>query len=84
MKKYKVKIEPDALSDIINIMKWYDEQQAGLGRRFKESSIKLINELKNDAQIYTIRYKEIRCAPVNKFPYLVHFTLILKTTLLKY
>lgn len=40
MKEYKVKIEPDALCDIIGIMKWYDEQQAGLGRKFKETSIK--------------------------------------------
>ncbi len=73
MKEYKVKIEPDALCDIISIMKWYDEQQAGLGRKFKETSIKQINRLKNDAQIYTIRYKEIRCVPVKRFPYLVHF-----------
>ena len=73
MKNYKVKIEPDALTDIIGIIKWYDEQQAGLGSKFRQSVVKQINGLRNDAQTYTIRYNEIRCMPIKKFPYLVHF-----------
>ena len=37
MKKYKVKIEPEALSDIQEITDWYNEQ-ANLGKRFQNTT----------------------------------------------
>lgn len=73
MKKYKVKIEPEALADIQEITDWYNEKQAGLGGRFLKTTIKQINSLNKDPQIYAIRYKEIRCILVKKFPYMAHF-----------
>jgi plasmid stabilization system protein ParE len=73
MKKYKVKIEPEALADIQEITDWYNEAQAGLGKRFLNTAIKQINSLNKDPQIYAIRYKEIRCVVVKKFPYMAHF-----------
>jgi plasmid stabilization system protein ParE len=73
MKKYKVKIEPEALADIQEITDWYNEVQAGLGKRFQNAVIKQITLLNKDPQIYAIRYKEIRCAVIKKFPYMTHF-----------
>ncbi len=73
MKKYKIKIEPVALADIQEITDWYNEQQAGVGKNFQASVIKHINSLSNIPQGYPIRYKEIRCAPIHKFPYMIHF-----------
>lgn len=73
MKKYKVKIEPEALADIQEITDWYNEAQAGLGKRFQSTAIKQINYLKKDPQIYAIRYNEIRCVVIKKFPYMAHF-----------
>jgi len=73
MKKYIVKIEAEALADIQNITDWYNEAQAGLGKRFQKTVINQINSLENNPQIYAIRYKEIRCMIVEKFPYMVHF-----------
>ncbi len=73
MKKYKVKIEPEALADIQEITDWYNEKQAGLGERFQKMVIRQVNSLCKDPQIYSIRYKEIRCILVNKFPYMAHF-----------
>ncbi|MCF6170294.1 MAG: hypothetical protein L3J66_04870 [Bacteroidales bacterium] len=32
-----------------------------------------MNSLNKNPQIYTIRYKEIRCVLIKKFPYQVHF-----------
>jgi plasmid stabilization system protein ParE len=71
--KYKVKIEPDALADLQDIANWYNEAQPKLGKRFRDTAIKQINSLSKHPQIYTIRYKEIRCMLVKKFPYMVHF-----------
>ena len=73
MRKYKVKIEPEALADIQEITNWYNENQTGLGGRFQKTTIKQINSLNKDLQIYSIRYKEIRCILIKKFPYMGHF-----------
>jgi plasmid stabilization system protein ParE len=73
MKKYRVKIEHQALADIQEITYWYNEQQSGLGKRFQKTVIKHINSLSKDPQVYAIRYKEIRCVVINKFPYMAHF-----------
>lgn len=73
MKKYNIKIEPEALADIQEITDWYNEQQTGLGKRFQNSTVKLINSLNKNPQAHAIRYKEIRCVLVKKSPYMVHF-----------
>lgn len=73
MKKYKVKIVQEAVADIQEISDWYNDLQNGLGKRFHDITVKQINSLNKDPQIYAIRYNEIRCMLVNKFPYMVHF-----------
>jgi len=73
MKKYKIKIDPEALADIQEITDWYNEAQAGLGKRFQKTAIRHINSLNKEPQIYAIRYKEIRCVLIKKFPYMAHF-----------
>jgi len=40
MKKYKVKIVQEALTDIQEITNWYNDLQTGLGKRFHNISIK--------------------------------------------
>ena len=71
--KYNVKIEPEALADIQDITDWNNEQKSDLGRRFQKTAIKQIDSLNRDPHIYAIRYKQIRCVLVKKFPYMVHF-----------
>lgn len=73
MKRYNVKIEPEALADIQQITDWYNQQQPGLGRRFQKTIIKQVDNLNKNPHIHTVRYKQIRCALVKKFPYMVHF-----------
>jgi hypothetical protein len=55
MKKYRIKIDTEALTDIRDIAGWYDLQKAGLGKIFKDSVIKQINNLTENPQIFTIR-----------------------------
>jgi mRNA-degrading endonuclease RelE of RelBE toxin-antitoxin system len=70
---YNVKIEPQALADIQEVTDWYNQAKDGLGGRFQKTAIKQIDSLNKDPHIYAIRYKEIRCLLVKKFPYMVHF-----------
>ena len=61
------------MSDIHDIAEWYDTQKAGLSDRFKNAVIKQIDYLVENPQLFSIRYQEIRCMIVRKFPYMVHF-----------
>ena len=73
MEKFRVKIEPEALADIRDIVHWYNLAQKGLGERFRKTVIGQINSLGKNPKIYAVRYRQIRCAIVKKFPYMVHF-----------
>lgn len=73
MRKYQIKIDIQALTDIQDISLWYGIQNSGLGKRFKNTVVSQINKLSENPQLYAVRYKEIRCMLVNKFPYMVHF-----------
>lgn len=84
MKKYRIKIAPEALSDIREIKYWYDSQKIDLGKTFKDTVIKQINDLTENPQIFAIRYEEIRCMLVRKFPYTVHFISTKRFPLLKF
>lgn len=73
MKKYNIKIYAEALNDIREIAAWYERQNIHLGKRFKKTVIDQINDLAENPRIFVVRYKEIRCMLVRKFPYMVHF-----------
>jgi hypothetical protein len=73
MTKFRIKIDSDAILDIQEATDWYNEQLPGLGSRFQKQVKQQINSLKVGAENYSFRYKEVRCMPVKKFPFLVHF-----------
>jgi plasmid stabilization system protein ParE len=73
MKKYLIKIDVEALSDLREITAWYELQKVDLGKRFQNAVIEQINHLAENPQIFVIRYQKIRCMPVKKFPYMIHF-----------
>lgn len=74
MTKYKIKIEPEALKDIQEATDWYNKQLQGLGSRFQKQVIVQINSLKSNPSAYAVRYADVRCMIIKKFPFLVHFT----------
>jgi hypothetical protein len=55
MKKYRIKIAYEALSDIREIKYWYDLQKIGLGNTFKDTVIIQINDLAENPQIFAMR-----------------------------
>jgi toxin ParE1/3/4 len=72
--KYKIQIEPEAQQDIQDAVRWYNSQQKGLGRRFYDELKEFIAALKHNP-LYQIRYDNVRCLPIKKFPYTLHFTI---------
>jgi|SRR5690348_5734303 mRNA-degrading endonuclease RelE of RelBE toxin-antitoxin system len=75
MPNYVVKIDLDAFQDIQKATDWYNEQVPELGSRFQKQVKQQINSLKTNAQNYGIRYKNVRCMIIKKFPFLVHYTI---------
>ena len=73
MKPFKIKIDEEAVTDIQEATKWYNEQVPGLGLRFKKQVKKQINSLKTNPKSYGKRYSDVRCVLINKFPFLIHF-----------
>lgn len=71
---YKIKIDQEALNDLRKIVIWYNSQLQNLGMRFHKQVKTQINSLKTQPYIYTIRYKDIRCMLVKKFPFMIHYS----------
>ena len=71
---YSIIIDPRAILEIQDAINYYDEQQSGLGQRFETELNKHILKLEKNPY-FRIRYDNVRCLPVKKFPYLVHYTL---------
>jgi mRNA-degrading endonuclease RelE of RelBE toxin-antitoxin system len=75
MKPYKVTIGTAALFDIKDATDWYNKRLPGLGLRFQKAVRQQIDTLKTNADGYSIRYQDVHCMPVRKFPFLIHFTI---------
>lgn len=74
MPGYKVYIDPEALQDIQDATDWYNEQLKGLGSLFQKQVKAHINSLKKSPGAYAVRYEDVRCMLVRRFPFLVHYT----------
>lgn len=73
--EYKIEIAPQALSDIQQGTSWYNGQQPKLGSRYQNQVKVQINSLKHSPHKFRVRYGMVRCMPIKKFPFLVHFTI---------
>lgn len=69
---YKLVIKPEVYTDIQSGVDWYNSKQEGLGRRFFEAIEKEYVVLKK-APVFQVRYDDVHCLPVKKFPYMIHF-----------
>lgn len=72
---YSLKIDIDAFNDIKETSEWYEMQFKGLGLRYKTQAKKQINSLKKNPYLFAIKYNEVRCRKIEKFPFLIHYTI---------
>jgi len=71
---YRLEIRPDALTDIEQAARWYEERESGLGIKFAREILETIDSLSLSPH-YRIRHKRrnIRWKILSKFPYRVVF-----------
>ena len=74
MKKqiFRIVIHNDAINDIKETSAYYERKSNGLGKRFSDSVKRSINSLKLNP-FFQVRYLDIRCLPLEKFPFMIHF-----------
>jgi plasmid stabilization system protein ParE len=74
MTGYKVVLTLRARQDIQASIKWYNVKQKGLGKRFYQFVKQAISTL-HLIPFFQVRYSEVRCLKVKRFPYLVHYVI---------
>jgi len=70
---YKVIISPLAKQDIKDAAHWYNDKQAGLGKRFTNHIRLKLDSLKKNPYIAANRYDEVRTAVLDTFPFMAHY-----------
>jgi toxin ParE1/3/4 len=76
LKKFTINIEPEAFEDIQKAVDYYNGKQVGLGKRFYNTVDKHFNFLKKNYTAFAVRYDDIRCMNVDKFPYSIHYQIL--------
>ena len=71
---FVIRIEPEALQDIQLAIDWYDLQQRGLGEKFYNYLDSVLGSLAINPY-YQIRYSNIRCLPLQKYPFMIHYSI---------
>ena len=71
---FTVLIDPRAIQDIQEAIDYYDNQQIGLGKKFENELNKYLVVLEKNP-FFRIRYNHVRCLPMKKFPFMVHFSI---------
>lgn len=71
---YKAKLLPIAKLDIREAAFWYNEKLPGLGKRFTSEVREKTSFILKDPKASTTRYLNVRTAVLNKFPFMIHYT----------
>ena len=71
--RFKVEYNPDFFDDIVQAVDWYNEKNTGLGDKFFKNVKKQTAKLSSAALLFAVKYNDVRCMQIKKFPYLVHY-----------
>jgi len=73
-KSYAIKLAPSAIEDLKEAAEWYASRLSeGLAARFIKGVDTTLTQLADVPSRGSIRYENISCTLVNKFPYLIHY-----------
>ena len=61
-------------SSLQKVIDYYNDQQKGLGKRFAKEVFKSSKQLEKNPY-FQIRYDDIRCLPIHKFPFMIHYSI---------
>ena len=81
--KFSVEYNPEFFNDLVDAVDWYNDRKIGLGERFFNEVKKQTADLSTSALLFAVRYDDIRCVSIKKFPYMVHYRVNERTSTVK-
>ena len=72
---YTIFVTPTATEDIAAAIEYYNALSPDLGYRFADLVSNYFDRIAALPTASPVRYKNIRCKPVKRFPYLITFTI---------
>lgn len=76
---FKVIYADEVYHDIQNAVDFYNSRGKGLGTRFFKTVKVQLSKIKSNAYGFQVRYNDVRCIPINKFPYTIHYRVVTET-----
>ena len=80
---FKIIYSSEVYEDLQNAIDFYNSRKKGLGTQFFKTVKNQISQIKSNAYGFQVRYNDVRCMPLNKFPYTVHYKLVSETKTIK-
>lgn len=71
-----VEFRPEALADVVEARRWYEEQEPGLGERFVESLEEIVERILSMPRMYQVVDGGTRRGKLRKFPYLIYYRVV--------
>lgn len=71
---YKAIILPLAKQDVSEAAKWYNSKQRDLGKLFSQQVRNKVLLIRQNPEISSVRYDDVRTAVLDVFPFLIHYT----------
>ncbi len=64
---------PEAEDDVDTAYAWYEQQRGGLGDQFLDALQETVDRIRANPQLYGVFRRELRAAPLKRFPYVVYY-----------
>ena len=81
--RFTVEYNPEFFNDLVQAVDWYNDRQIGLGERFFNKVRKQTAKLSTLALLFAVKYDDIRCMGIDRFPYMVHYRVNEQTSTVK-
>jgi GxxExxY protein len=81
--KFVVEYNPEFFNDLVYVVDWYNDRQTDLGKKFFNKVKQQTAKLSTSALLFAVKYDDIRCMHIEKFPYLVHYRINEQTSTVK-
>ena len=80
---FKIIYASEVYDDLQRAIDFYNSRKKGLGLRFYKTAKKQLSQIESTAFGFQIRYDDVRCLPLDKFPYTIYYRVIPETKTIK-
>lgn len=81
---FVIKLTPTAFNDLQKAIDYYNEQQKGLGKKFKLAIREMLVQLKKVAKAGSFMYDTVRFRVLKQFPFIILYELLENKTVVVY